>query len=178
MLKAFDRGMKKAEQAIRLQMINALVKASFKILSAAAEFKSYHYLTGNTYTSYMVGIYEDNNLIRTVTIYEAEDAKKPTSNKLTQGAGTKVIEDYETGRTFKVWLTKFIKTDEGYGEDTSRNFLKSFSPDVNGFALVFTTGTEYSVIREGILQTIDATYDVTPDEFMSSLKQCPLDLKQ
>lgn len=175
MLAEFDKGMKKAQLAIKMQLLEACVQSSIKILIAAHEAKNYHYLTGNTYTSYMIGIYGDNELLQTVTITEVLGVKPPTRTKLTQGVGTVSFEDYETGKIFKVYISSFKTTDEDFGENTSRKFLMSYKPNVKtGFALVFTTGTEYSVIREGIVDTVTRAFDVSPDILLRNLKNIPL----
>lgn len=160
---------------MKLQLLEACVQASIKILIAASVNKGFHNLTGNTLTSYMIGIYEDNKLLRCVSISEAADIKSPTHTKLTNSSGYAVFDDYDSGRTFKVYLQNMTRTDEDYGENTSRHFLMSFRPNVpKGFSLVFTTGTEYSVIKEEIVRTITTVFDVSPSILFDTLVSTPL----
>lgn len=97
-------------------------------------------LTGNTITSFAYGIYIDKGLEQ-VGLYNGEKAIR---SKLSKGEIFRGIDyDGNERRGFRA----DVDTDGGYGTDTSIKFLQNYVP--NGkYAIVFTTGTEYSEFLE------------------------------
>jgi len=180
MLAEFDKGIAKLESAMREQLLTALEKTAIDLLKNAELARKYHSLTGNTLTSYMVGLYEDGKLASTISIMDVSNLKSPTRNKLSQGEGrVKYFEDYDTGRMVTVRRENLLKTDEGYGMDTSLAFLSSFSPDGKGYSMVFTTGTEYSTFIENVkgFNILTETMLQTANISLSNLKSVPLTIK-
>ena len=177
-LAIFDKGIEKMNTMIFNQIIIALQKVAAKLLLHAELARTYHSLTGNTLTSYMVGIYVDDRLFNTMSVMDVDNLKSPTRNKITQGERYVVpwFEDYDTGRIVTVRRENLIKTDEGYGADTSREFLHSFTPSTKGFSLVFTTGTEYSEFLQKVkgFNILTDTFIVTPDIALAELRSTKL----
>lgn len=176
-LAIFDKGMRKLELLMQGQLISALEKIAARLLLHAELARTYHSLTGNTLTSYMVGLYADSKLFSTISITDVDNLKSPTRNKLTNGEGfVKSFEDYDTGRMVTVRRENLIKTDEGYGKDTARNFLSSFTPSTRGYSLVFTTGTEYSEFLQKVkgFNILTDTFIVTPDIALAELRSTKL----
>lgn len=97
-------------------------------------------LTGNTITSFAYGIYINKGLEQ-VGLYNGEKAIR---SKLSKGEIFRGIDyDGNERRGFRA----DVDTDGGYGADTSIKFLQNYVP--NGkYAIVFTTGTEYSEFLE------------------------------
>lgn len=181
MAKAIDntaelaRAKRKMKNILTALMLESLTRAAYALLVDAETSKEYHNLTGNTLTSYMVGIYENGKLRRLVSIYQADSLKRPTSRKLSQGDGKGVIrvEDYDSGKIIPVKKYKLLKTDEGYGYNTSKLFLFSYRPKTTkGFSLVMCTGTEYSEYLESLrnLNTLTETFRISAKAILSNLK--------
>lgn len=169
---------KRLKNILTAQMLECLTDAAYSLLVNAETSKEYHNLTGNTLTSYMVGIYENGKLRRIVSMYQADALSKPTSKKLSRGSGKGVImvEDYDSGRIIPVKRYKLLDTDEGYGYDTSKSFLFSYKPSVQkGFSLVMCTGTEYSEYLESVkgLNTLTETFQISHKALLSNLKPIP-----
>lgn len=97
-------------------------------------------LTGNTITSFAYGIYIDKGLEQ-VGLYNGEKAIR---SKLSKGEIFRGV-DYDGDE--RSGFRADVDTDGGYGTDTSIKFLEGYVP--NGkYAIVFTTGTEYSEFLE------------------------------
>ena len=172
---ALGKAKRRMKNILSSQMLECLTKAAYGLLVDAEASQEYHNLTGNTLTSYMVGIYENGKLRRLVSIYQSDSLKKPTSRKLSRGDGKGVIrvEDYDSGRVIPVKKYKLLKTDEGYGYDTSKSFLFSYRPQISkGFSLVMCTGTEYSEYLESLkgLNTLTETFRISAKSILSNLK--------
>lgn len=171
--KALDKGFGTFKSMMRTQMLDCLTRSAYALLVDAETSKEYHNLTGNTLTSYMVGIYENGKLRRIVSILEADALRKPTSRKLTSGKGIAIVEDYDSGRFIPVKRYKLVDTDEDYGYNTSKRFLASYRPSVTkGFGIVMCTGTEYSEYLEASkrLNTLTGTFQIAPRTLLQNLK--------
>lgn len=158
--KGFAKGLKLIEETL----IASLVDAAYKLLVQAESNKEYHNLTGNTLTSYMVGVYAGGSLRRIVTMYDADtDIDRPKRGKLYRGNGRGVVyvEDYDSGRWVHVRKSNLIETDRNYGENTSRNFLREHKVGKDKIGLVMCTGTEYSELLETVkrLDVLTHTFD-------------------
>jgi len=141
---------------LRIQLANL----ARDIVDIALSSKTYSGFTGNTQTSYSVGIYQDGNLLQIVSIGEAME--DPVSPKIPQGKLAIYNPDgsgnqpsvYEDGdRVRRVYGIAPVNTQSG--EETARTILQNwnFGGTPPKFALVFTTGTEYSKYIEVRRQT-------------------------
>lgn len=176
-----DRGIRKAERLIRQQLLTALVNMSAKLLINAELNREYHSLTGNTLTSYAIGVFDCGKLHTIVTIFDVDSLEHATRKKITQGVGwTEKFFDYDTGKRVMVRREDKIPTDEGYGNVTSIEFLRRYKPTkTDGYVLVFTTGTEYAEYLENVrkLNVLTETELVTPQIAINNLKRVPLEPK-
>lgn len=132
---------------IRLQLANL----ARDVVEEAYKQRTYLGFTGNTQTSYSVGIYQDGKLLQIVC--KGEGMNPPVSPKIQQGQlaiyktdGSGTIKSvYEGGdkdrRVFGV-----AQVNNKSGEETAIEILQNwkFESKPPKLAIVFTTGTEYS----------------------------------
>lgn len=142
--KQFQAGIDKAMAIRDKAYMIWLTNLCYKLIIAAENNKEYDNITGNTVTSYACGIYENSKLIKVVTDISIPP---PVRVKLTEGetmpAGSVSYDGY-----LKTSFTGSVPTDQRYGDDYSWMFLANFRPNHKGFAIVMTTGTEYSLYLE------------------------------
>lgn len=109
------------------------------ILPSQTDFRN---LTGNTITSLAFGVYDNGKV---VSMGFNKHYPPAIRNKLIKGEEVFDFEDYD-GNLRKYYRAKIV-TDADYGKNTSIDFLQSYKP-TGQFAMVFTTGTEYSEYLE------------------------------
>jgi len=126
-------------------LYEALVSLAHELIQSAEFEKEYMNLTGNTLTSYAVGIYKDGALIE---IIQNSNLRPPVRVKLTRGEAVIGFTDYD-GNFRKKFVGK-VETDRGWGDDTSIKFLTSYDPPFRSSktGIVMCTGTEYSEFLE------------------------------
>lgn len=126
-------------------LYEALVSLAHELIQSAEFVKGYKNLTGNTLTSYAVGIYKDGALIE---IIQNSNLRPPVRVKLTRGEVWEDFRDYDGN--FRKWFVGKVETDRGWGDDTSIQFLTSYDPPFRGSktGIVMCTGTEYSEFLE------------------------------
>ena len=126
-------------------LYEALVSLAHELIQSAEFVKGYKNLTGNTLTSYAVGIYKDGALIE---IIQNSNLRPPVRVKLTRGEVWEDFRDYDGN--FRKWFVGIVETDRGWGDETSINFLTSYDPPFRGSktGIVMCTGTEYSEFLE------------------------------
>lgn len=126
-------------------LYEALVSIAYELIQSAEFEKEYMNLTGNTLTSYAVGIYKDGVLIE---IIQNSNLRPPIRVKLTRGEAWVDFRDYDGN--FRKKFVGIVETDRGWGDDTSIKFLTSYDPPFRGSktGIVMCTGTEYSEFLE------------------------------
>ena len=126
-------------------LYEALVSLAHELIQSAEFEKEYMNLTGNTLTSYAVGIYKDGALIE---IIQNSNLRPPVRVKLTRGEVWEDFRDYDGN--FRKWFVGIVETDSGWGDETSINFLTSYDPPFRSSktGIVMCTGTEYSEFLE------------------------------
>ena len=143
---AFIDGKKILHNLTREQFLLAFYQLGYTLIRDAEFQAGYRNLTGNTVTSLAFGLYVDGVLSDVITL----DKKAPWRNKLTKGDILRNFVDYDGN--FRAYFKAVVATDSGYGYDTSLTFLKSYRiPKKYKYALVVTTGTEYSTYLENEL---------------------------
>lgn len=132
------------------------------VLPKQAEFRN---LTGNTITSFAYGVYI-NHKIHTIGLFSGEPAIRV---KLSKGEVLRNFTDYD-GNTRQYFVAD-IDTDRTYGNDTSYQFLSKYKPK-GKYALIFTTGTEYSAYLENVLNlnVLTDSIDTVRSELLRSFK--------
>ena len=143
---AFIDGKKILDNLTRERFLLALYQLGYMLIRDAEFQAEYRNLTGNTVTSLAFGLYVDGALSDVVTL----DKEAPLRTKLTKGDVLTNFVDYD-GRLRKRFYAD-ADTDGGYGYDTSLTFLKGYRiPKKWKYAIVVTTGTEYSEYLQNVL---------------------------
>ena len=141
--KTLENGFAKALEIIQDTIYNSLMDAAEKILVRVASNRQFVGFTGNTQTSYMVGVYQNGNLVGVVNQKNWSDA--PRRAKVRKGMVVYLSNPYE-GHPRAV--KGMVDVSDNYGVDTSIKFLQGYKAPSKGFSIVVTTGTEYSVYIE------------------------------
>lgn len=163
--KQFNDGIGAIYNLVNKNQLNGLIALGRKLVSVILpKEKEYKNMTGNTITSYAFGIYQNGKMIH----FGTNNLPNPVTNKLKKGelfSGINYDGDYTDFRAT-------IDTDGKYGEDTSYQFLREYRPNTRSFAMVITTGTEYSSYLENVrhLNVLSDSIDNIPDEFAKSFK--------
>lgn len=142
-----DKGLKMARE-IALEHIKKCLEDSCDELvnHAVANYKSpIGAFTGNTITSYAIGLYLDGNFSY---YYSSDGIKLPVRVKLKKGEKAILSPDWG-GKTRA--FTGRVDTDGGYGERYSYNFLSTYKSKTKGIELVMCSGTEYSTYIENAM---------------------------
>ena len=172
--KALNEGFKKFKKLMDMQMLDILTNASYKLLVDAEFSKEFQNLTGNTITSYMVGIFKRGKLARTIALKDMDRLPSPTRRKLSyKKDGVAIVEEYMTGNERVVRLKDLVETDKMYGYTTAKRFLTIYKPEVyKGYGIVMCTGTEYSDFLEDMygLNVLTETFQISPRVLAQSLR--------
>lgn len=130
---------------VQAKIMPIMRQASLDMIDHAIASYEAGALTGNTLTSYTAGIYENNNLVNIVNVYDVSGLDSPRYEMLDPSDGTVTIQRYDDGRWVSVSTEEFIPTGGGYGSEVAEEFLRSYSPsNKKGWSVVVTTGTPYS----------------------------------
>lgn len=163
--KQFNDGITGIYNLVNKNQLNGLIAMGRKLVNVILpKEKEYKNMTGNTVTSYAFGIYHNGKMI----YFGTNNLPNPVTEKLKKGelfSGVNYDGDYTDFRAT-------IDTDGKYGEDTSYQFLKEYRPNTMNFAMVVTTGTEYSGYLENVrhLNVLSDSMDNLPEEFSNSFK--------
>ena len=163
--KQFETGMQHAINVMYNQQLNSIISYCRNLVNVVLPAqKGYDNQTGNTVTSYAFGVYYNGKFV----YFGTNGMKEPVRNKLKKGETWTGI-NYDGLETT---ITGIIDTDGGYGEDTSYQFLRSYSPKGNSFSVVITTGTEYSSYLENRvhINVLTDSIDTVSSEFINSFK--------
>lgn len=130
------------------------------IVDIAESSRTYTGFTGNTQTSYAVGIYQDGQLLQ--IICSGESMPPPVSPKVPRGE-LRVYKSDGSGNQKAVYEKQEVdrrvygiaNVNGMSGEETARRILQNwtFAGTPPKLAIVFTTGTEYSKYIEARKQT-------------------------
>lgn len=150
-------GLKKAQAIILRHIVDQLKPICIELLASADMHRTYFGFTGNTQTSYMCMIYVNRSVREIITrlphtlsdperkiVEQDKYDEVPKMKKVPYGEWVYIREPYEfVGRS----VFGRVQVDGLYGADSSREFLKNYTPE-SDIAIVMTTGTEYSVYLE------------------------------
>lgn len=121
------------------------------LLMDAMQSKEHGDLTGNTMTSFTVGIYRDGRLYDVINLIDVANLDYPKYKKLVRDNVVYTVERYDGRGVSVVDGSKLIDTDGKFGFEFARSFLESYKPPFSkGWGLVLTTGTEYSEYLEDV----------------------------
>ena len=163
--KQFSDGIDHINNILNKSQLEGLIELGRRLVSDVLPSQArYDNLTGNTVTSYAFGIYNNGRMI----YFGTNNLKSPIRNKLRIGENFTGVSYDGVFKDF----TANIDTDGGYGKDTSYQFLKDYRPNTREFAMVITTGTEYSQYLENKrhINVLTNSKAVLPDEFSKSFK--------
>lgn len=174
--KVFADAIAKVKVALNEELLDTLTNIAADLILDAEFEKEFNNLTGNTLTSYAAGIYANRKLKRWLNIFQVDNAiDSPTTKKLSNKDGYQMVIHYDTQELIPVKTSTFIDTSDEYGYETSERFLKSYTPEKDGYAIVMCTGTEYSAILEfGGLNVLTETFMKSPQLFLSNLRKIKL----
>lgn len=139
------KGFDKADALIKTALLNMMSEFAYECIKDTQNQKEFMGFTGQTQTSYMAGVFHNGKLVGTV---DNTYTKKPVFRKLRMGESKYLKHPYEG----KPRAAKgYVWTDGGEGRDTSVAFLRSYKGvPKKGWAVVVTTGTEYSEYIESV----------------------------
>ena len=138
-----DKGFAKGLALIERSFMIALHYASLELIHTALNNREYTGFTGNTQTSYTCGIFLNGKLIDVAS--SSESLPKPIRRKIPFGKSVFLKRPYEGNQRLR---SGYVKTNREYGADTALRFINGYRAPGKGFALVMTTGTEYSEFLE------------------------------
>ena len=141
---AIKSGKDKALKAIREYMARVSPQVAEHLIIEAENSKEYNDFTGNTVTSYAVGIYNGGNL--TDIVFD-DNLREPLREKVKKREVVTLRETYD-GRT-DVTIVGQVNVTSETGLEFSEKFLQTVFPK-GGTGIVMPTGTEYSTFLEKV----------------------------
>ena len=141
---AIKSGKDKALKAIREYMARVSPQVAEHLIIEAENSKEYNDFTGNTVTSYSVGIYKGGNL--TDIVFD-DNLRERLREKVKKREVVTLRETYD-GRT-DVTIVGQVNVTSETGLEFSEKFLQTVFPK-GGTGIVMTTGTEYSTFLEKV----------------------------
>lgn len=153
--KAISDGKDKALKAIKEYIIKMTPSLADHLIIEAQNNKEYNDFTGNTVTSYAVGIYNGKGL---ADIVSDDSLNEPLREKVKKGERATLQETYD-GRT-DITIVGQVNVTSETGPEFSDRFLQTVSPKGN-IGIVMTTGTEYSTFLEKVrhLDVLSNTFE-------------------
>ena len=141
--KTLENGFAKGLRMIEDVIFNSLANAADDLLKRVATNRQFVGFTGNTQTSYAVGLYINGKLEHVAV---QQNWKEPTRRmKVRKGQIVFLSNPYE-GRPRRV--EGRVDIEENHGLYMSLKQIQEYKAPRRGVALMMTTGTEYSVYIE------------------------------
>ena len=167
-IEGFDEGVQMFKAIKNAYFIDKMARICYQLIDDAERKRQVDGFTGNTQPSYSWGFYIDGKLA--FVISSGDRLRKPIRLKIQKGKTIYLTRPYE-GKARSV--SGAVDVDNLYGQQTSLNFLQSYkgSPK-KGYAIVMTTGTEYSVYLENTrkLNVLTETYQGLKSILLDNLK--------
>lgn len=154
------------QKAVRESFVSAVRQYAPKVVEAADENREFVQFTGNTVSSYAAGVYDNGELVGTVS----------------DGTAPVVHDKIEKGETVRLnnpvegWPREVVGAVDiavrPHGMDLSRQQLSDTKPR-GGAGMVVTTGTEYSgyLEKECDLDVLTDTYNQVRNSARSELQR-------
>ena len=139
------KGFDKADALIKTALLNMMSEFAYECIKDTQNQKEFTGFTGQTQTSYMAGVFYNGKLVSTV---DNTYTKKPVFRKIRRGERKYLRHPYEGDSRTTIGR---VNVNDMSGKETSVAFLRSYK-DVpkKGWAVVVTTGTEYSEYIESV----------------------------
>lgn len=162
----FSKGLAMIERTIMVSLHYSMVE----LVHTALFNKEYMGFTGNTQTSYTCGAYLNGVLVDVVS--SSESLPQPVRRKIPFGKTVYLERPYEGGGRAR---HGYVHTDRNFGADTALKFINSYRAPKKGFALVMTTGTEYSEFleQEARLDVLTKTFKDAPGIIARNWRKIP-----
>lgn len=161
--KCVENALMRVPEVVLPQMVQFGIMMVDTIIPSQQEFRN---LTGNTITSYAFGIYLEGKL---QVMGFNKDSKPALRNKLVKGEVVRDFVDYDG--YLRAFFRADVDTDGGLGKDSSAQFLMGYTPPYK-YAIIFTTGTEYSAYLENVrnLNVLTEGFETSKTDFLKSFK--------
>lgn len=142
LLNGFQTGI---EKTVREQCIELCESLCLAAIYSREHNRRAHNFTGNLINSIVVALYENKKLIQ--ADYAAQKLGKPAIHvKMSVPKNYKFKSDWDEADTM---FSPEIRTDEGWGVNDARNFVKSYEPSVaKGFVITVAYPVEYAEFIE------------------------------
>lgn len=165
-----DKGLKKGLQMIEEAIISSLRESCQALLREVQFHRSYAGFTGQTQTSYMAGLYVNGKL--RVLFNERNWLERPRRSKVPLNKFVWLDNPYE-GQSRGV--RGAVDIDDPSGVRLSTQILQEYNPPKDGWAIMVTTGTEYSEINEVVnhLDVLTGTYEEAANIINKNWKKIP-----
>lgn len=154
--KILKDGLQKGYKIIVNHLYKQMYQQCERLLAEVPKHREYLGFTGNTQTSYACGLYVDGSL--SGIVLQDNWSQKPLRKKVPFGKWVYLRNPYEGPSRC---VRGSVNTDNGYGQETSIQFLKSYHAKKDTIQIVMTTGTEYSEYLEVVagLDVLTGTYE-------------------
>lgn len=139
-------GFSQAKRIIEARLQQSLMAAADALLLEVVKNREFPGFTGNTQTSYACGVYLNGVLVHAV--FQKTWTDPPVRMKVRKGKAVFLSRPYEGDARD---VTGAVDIVENHGRTLSMRQLEEFRAPRKGLALMMTTGTEYSVFIENVL---------------------------
>lgn len=165
-----DKGLKKGLQMIEDTIISSLRESCQALLREVMAHRNFLGFTGQTQTSYMAGLYVNGRL--KVLFNERNWLQPPRRAKVPLDKCVWLDNPYE-GEERSVWGREDIV--DPSGTSLSTKILQEYKAPDKGWAIVVTTGTEYSLLLEQArhLDVLTDTYMAAAEILKNNWKKLP-----
>lgn len=165
-----DKGFEKGFQLIEDVIVESLRASCIGLLKEVQNHRTFHGFTGQTQTSYMGGLYVNGKL--RVLFNERNWLERPRRSKVPKGKFVFLERPYEGGARGGIGAVDII---DPSGTNLSTKILMQYEAPQKGFAIVITTGTEYSEYIESAhhLDVLTGTYMAAADIIDKNWKKIP-----
>lgn len=151
---------KAIKEVVKIDMLSRMQVYAQYLIQHASIMKEYLGFTGNTQTSYSVGVFYDNDI---KSIHNPSNAgvekRRPLRPKINYDESVYLTHPFESPNNGRR-RNGYVVTNNMSGVQTSYENIRDFHPN-SAFAMFVTTGTEYSEMleQEYDLNVLSVTYD-------------------
>lgn len=166
-----DKGFKKAQELIEQMLVDVLRQDCVDLLKQVEKTRTFRGFTGQTQTSYMGGLYINGKL--QALFNQRNWLERPRRSKVPKGKRVWLEHPYEDMARGVIGA---VDITDPSGTSLSTKILMEYKAPKNGFAIVITTGTEYSEYLEQSLNRFDVltgTYMAAADIIDKNWKKIP-----
>ena len=150
-----EKGLAKGLAMIDDVIVQSLRQSCMDLLKEVQRHREFEGFTGQTQTSYMGGLYVNGKLL--ALFNERNWLERTRRSKVPKGKFVWLDNPYEGGPR---GVLGAVDIADPSGTSLSTKLLKEYKAPDRGFAIVITTGTEYSELLESVrhLDVLTGTY--------------------